>query len=51
VWRPELSGAELARVLGERGLEVGDRDARRLLALLRADPAPTSNGDGPGVAS
>jgi hypothetical protein len=51
VWTPAMSGAELARALTDRGLEVGERDARRLLALLRADPAPASNGDRPGAAS
>ena len=44
-WTPEMSGAELARALGEHGLQVGDRDARRLLTLLRAAPAPSTNGD------
>jgi hypothetical protein len=47
VWTPGLSGAELARALAERGLEVGERDARRLLALLRAAPAPDGNGSRP----
>jgi hypothetical protein len=46
VWNEGMSGAELARALGEQGLEVGDRDARRLLTLLRADPAPAMNGKG-----
>ncbi len=51
VWTPQMSGAELARALGDRGLEVGDRDARRLLTLLRADPAPSPNGHRPGAES
>jgi Protein of unknown function (DUF2637) len=51
VWTEGMSGAELARALTDRGLQTSDRDARRLLALLRADPAPTSNGDRPGAAS
>lgn len=53
-WHPEMSGAELARALADRGVQVGERDARRLLALLRATPAPvgleipiSSNGDRP----
>jgi Protein of unknown function (DUF2637) len=46
VWSPEISGAELARALGEHGLEIGDRDARRLLALLRAEVAPTASTNG-----
>jgi hypothetical protein len=53
LWRQhgaELSGAQLARALTDRGVQIGDRDARRLLALLRAEPAPTPsrNGDGNG---
>jgi hypothetical protein len=44
VWTEGMSGAELARALGERGLEVTDRDARRLLMLLRATPALDTNG-------
>ncbi len=43
-WTPSMSGAELARALTQRGVQTTDRDARRLLTLLRADPAPTSNG-------
>jgi hypothetical protein len=48
VWNEGMSGAALARALTQRGLEVTDRDARRLLALLRAAPAPMraeSNGE------
>ncbi len=45
-WNEGMSGAELARALGEHGLEVGDRDARRLLALLRATPAPDPDSNG-----
>jgi Protein of unknown function (DUF2637) len=51
VWTEGMSGAELARALTDRGLETSDRDARRLLALLRADPAPHANGNRAGVAS
>ncbi len=44
-----MSGAELARALADRGVQVSDRDARRVLAVLRADAAPgpaSSNGNG-----
>ena len=50
-WAPGMNGAELARALADRGLEVPDRDARRLVALLRADPAPSSNGHHPALAT
>ncbi|HZD02707.1 MAG TPA: DUF2637 domain-containing protein [Actinomycetes bacterium] len=43
-----LSGTTLARTLTEHGLETTDRDARRLLALLRADPAPAPVNNGQG---
>jgi len=39
-WHPEMSGADLARALADRGVQVSDRDARRVLAVLRADTAP-----------
>jgi hypothetical protein len=40
------SGAKLAAALGRRGVEVSERDARRVLALFRPSKAGT-NGDGP----
>jgi len=51
VWTEGMSGAELARALTDRGVQTSDRDARRLLALLRAEVAPASNGQRPGAAS
>lgn len=42
----QVSGAALARQLAARGLDVGERDARRVLALLR--PGGRNNGDRPG---
>jgi hypothetical protein len=46
VWAEGMSGAQLARALTDRGVPTTDRDARRLLALLRADPAPASATNG-----
>jgi hypothetical protein len=51
VWTEGMSGAQLARALTDRGVPTTDRDGRRLLTLLRADPAPTTtNGHRPGRA-
>jgi hypothetical protein len=48
VWSEGMSGAELARALTDRGVQTTDRDARRLLTLLRADPAPAASSNGHG---
>jgi hypothetical protein len=44
-WTPGMSGAELARALAERGMEIGDRDARRLVSLLRRARAARQRAD------
>lgn len=41
-----VSGAKLAAALGRRGIEVTERDARRVLAVLRPSKA-SDDGDGP----
>jgi hypothetical protein len=41
------SGAKLAAALGRRGIEITERDARRVLAVLRPPADPSSDDPAP----